>query len=513
MKKILAHGNYFFLALILVGLSLWLSFGLAAFKGRAGLGSLLLGISGLIAYFALNIAKFKNRNSRLNFIFASNLAVLLLLIVSIVVAVNYLGMKIHRRFDFTEAQSNSISAQSVQVLKTLNQSLKITAFFSKSHAGLPPFNSLLPVYQFHSDQIKVAVIDPFLKPELVKQYDVKNDGTMIFEYNGRSSRSEEVSEEAITNAIIKVSRQREKTVYFTQMHGEPDIDSTQESGYAEAKNNLEKLSFKVKKLLLFQEASVPADAAALVIAGPQKPLFAKEIFLLENYIQKKRGRVLLLLDPFTGAELKPLLKKFGLILEDNVVVENDPVSRLMGGNYFMPVVAEYKEHPITRNFAYATMFPMVRGLEQVTPAPAGVRLDFIAATSANSWGETQYASEIKTGTMSKNPEDKKGPLAVAAAVEVNAAAAGSSRLVVCGDADFAQNKYFYFQANGNLFSNMVSWLAEEDDLIAVAPKLNAPRTIRMNQSGGRLVFFYTLLILPLLVFVTGIGIWLYRRKL
>jgi ABC-type uncharacterized transport system involved in gliding motility auxiliary subunit len=115
--------------------------------------------------------------------------------------------------------------------------------------------------------------------------------------------------------------------------------------------------------------------------------------------------------------------------------------------------------------------------------------------------------------MSKNPEDKNGPIDIAAAIEIDGGNGKKARLVVCGDSDFAQNKYYYFQANGNFFNNMVSWLAEEGDLIAIAPKLNAPRTVSLTQSGGRLVFFYTMIILPLLVFILGIGIWLYRRKL
>ena len=85
--------------------------------------------------------------------------------------------------------------------------------------------------------------------------------------------------------------------------------------------------------------------------------------------------------------------------------------------------------------------------------------------------------------------------------------------MVCGDSDFAQNKYYSFQANGNFFNNAVSWLAEEKDLIAIAPKITSPKTVSLTQSSGRLIFFYTLIILPLLVFISGIGIWLYRRKL
>ena len=512
MKKAWRFGKYLFLLLILAGTTLWLTYGLAAAAGKTGLAQLLLGAAGLAAYVASHVSRFRTKNSRLNFIFASNLALVVLLIVAIVAAVNYLGVKVHKRFDLTAGRTRSLSAQSVQVASGLKKDLSIKAFFSSDQGGLERFRSLLEIYRYHNPRIKAEVIDPYLKPELVKQYDIKANGTLVFEYDGKTTRSQEVSEEAITNAMINVSRRGEKTVYFTQGHGEPDIDSQDETGYSAARAGLEELSFKAKKLFLFQEAAVPADAAVVIVAGPQKPLMAKELFLLENYLEKRSGRLLLLLNPFEGEELNLILKKHGLALENNVAVEIDPLSRLMGGNYFMPVVAKYGEHAITKNFGYATMFPMARGLARVAPAPAGVSVDFLASSSVNSWGETQYQAEVKTGQMTKNPEDKNGPIDLAAASQAEGGE-NKSRLVVCGDSDFAQNKYYSFQANGNFFANAVSWLAEEKDLIAIAPRISAPRTVSLTQSAGRLVFFYTMIILPLLVFAAGIGIWLYRRKL
>lgn len=513
MKRILRYGNFLSLLLVLAGTALWLSYGLTAFKGQAGLVLLLLGVVGLALHFAINLARFKTKNSRLNFIFASNLAVVVLLIVAIVAAVNYLGVKLHTRVDLSAGRVHSLSDQSVQVVRGLKKDLDVKAFFSKGNSGLERLRSLLEIYRFHSGRVRATFIDPYLKPELVKQYEIKTDGTMVFEYEGKSTRSEEVSEEAITHAIIKVTRQGEKTVYFLQGHGEPGSGESGETGYSEARAGLEKLSFKVKDLILFQEAAVPRDAAAVIVAGPQKPLLEKELFLLGDYIEKEQGRLLLLLDPGQGAELKPLLAKYGLALEDYVVVDADPLSQFMGGNYFMPVVAKYPEHAITKGFGYATMFPLARGLSRLSPAPAGVSADFLAATSPNSWGETNYEAEVKTETITKNPGDKGGPIDIAAAGEIAGDGDGKSRLVVVGDSDFALNKYYFFQANGNFFNNAVSWLTEEKDLVAIAPRVTAPRTVNLTRSAGRLVFFYTLFILPLLVFAAGIGVWLYRRKL
>ncbi len=512
MNKLLRHGNWLSLLLILAGAAVWLSYGTGAWKGRAGLGLLLLGVAGLAAYFAVHFARFRTRSARLNFIFASNLAVVVLLVTAIVAAVNYLGARVHQRVDLSAGRVHSLSPQSVQVARGIRKDLVIKAFFGKENRGRQPFLALLEIYRFHNPRIRAELIDPFLKPEMVKRYDIKLDGTLVFEYEGKSTRSEEATEEAITNAIVKVTRRTEKTVYFTLGHGEPGSGDKGEAGYSEARSGLEKLSYKVKDLVLFQEPSVPADAAAVIVAGPRKPLLAKELLLLEDYLDKRRGRLLLLLDPGQGAELKPLLAKRGLALEENVVVDADPLSQFMGGNYFMPVVAKYPEHAITRGFGYATMFPLARGVARLAPAPAGVTVDFLAATSPESWGETRYEAESETERISKDPEDKAGPIDIAAAAE-SAAGGGKSRLVVVGDSDFALNQYYFFQANGNFLNNAVSWLAEEQDLIAIAPKVTAPRTISLTRSAGRLAFFYSLVILPLLVFAAGIGIWLYRRKL
>lgn len=512
MNKLLRHGNWLALLLILSGAVLWLSYGTGAGKGRAGLGLLFLGAAGLAAYFAVHFSRFRTRSARLNFIFASNLAVVVLLVTAIVAAVNYLGARVHQRFDFSAGRVHSLSPQSVQVARGIRKDLAIKAFFGKENRGRQPFLALLEIYRFHNPRIKAEVIDPFLKPEMVKRYDIKADGTLVFEYEGKSTRSEEATEEAITNAIVKVTRRTEKTVYFIQGHGEPGGGDTGEAGYSEARSGLEKLSYKVKDLVLFQEPSVPADAAALVVAGPRKPLLAKELILLENYLDQRRGRLLLLLDPGQGAELKPLLAKRGLALEENVVVDADPLSQFMGGSYVMPVVAKYPEHAITRGFGYATMFPLARGVARLAPAPAGATVDFLAATSPESWGETRYEAEARTERIAKDPEDKAGPIDIAAAAEA-VAGDGKSRLVLVGDSDFALNQYYFFQANGSFFNNAVSWLAEEQDLIAIPAKVTAPRTISLTQGAGRLAFFYSLVILPLLVFAAGIAIWLYRRKL
>ncbi|MCK4836067.1 MAG: Gldg family protein, partial [Candidatus Aminicenantes bacterium] len=342
-------------------------------------------------------------------------------------------------------------------------------------------------------------------------YNITSDGTVIIGYGKKETRIEQISEESITNAIIQVTRDTRKVVYFIQGHGEPDPAQEGENGFSEVKNNLEKLSYRVKKLVLLQETTIPEDASVLVIAGPQQPLFKKELGMIEEFINHQNGQVFFMLNPGEGEELKPLLKKLGIRIEDDVIV--DTVSTVMGGDYFIPVVANYPDHAITRHFNYATFFPLTRSLSRVSPPPGDVSVTFVASTSPNSWGEQQYAREIKTDKIVKNPEDKAGPLDIIAAIELKKDGDKTSRVAVSGDSDFVINKYYYFSANGNLFNNIISWLADEGDLVAISARTATPSMLTLTRSDSQLLFYYTMIILPLLVFMVGIGVWLYRRKL
>ena len=336
----------------------------------------------------------------------------------------------------------------------------------------------------------------------------------MFEYDGKSTRSEEVSEEAITNAIINVSRQGEKTVYFL-------AGARRARHRRQRRDRLLRGPGRAGKTLLQGEGAglVPGGGRARGRGGGDRRRAAeaapREGDLPAGNITSKQeqGRLLLLLDPFTGAELKPLLAKYGLALEENVVVDADPLSQFMGGNYFMPVVAKYPEHAITKGFGYATMFPLSRGLARVAPAPAGVRVDFLAATSPNSWGETRYEEEVKTEKITRHPEDKGGPMDIAAACE---AGGGESEVAARGLRRFRlRREQILFFPGQRQFFQQCRRLAGRGE----GPGRHRPQGHRaqdrqpVSQSAGRLVFFYTLIILPLLVFAAGIGVWLYRRKL
>ena len=86
-------------------------------------------------------------------------------------------------------------------------------------------------------------------------------------------------------------------------------------------------------------------------------------------------------------------------------------------------------------------------------------------------------------------------------------------MVVTGTSNFPITAYFPAQGNGNLFLNMVSWLAQDEDLISIRPKPAEDRRILLSQSQLAALRLFTIFILPGIALVVGVAVvWNRRRR-
>jgi ABC-type uncharacterized transport system involved in gliding motility auxiliary subunit len=526
VKTLKKNLNAIAIALILAALAAWIIW---PQKKAAVLALGLLGVLTLMVYAALNLSSLRQGFRRRSFIYSGNMLLVVVLVLGILVLANYFLSKHEYRADLTAAKIHSLSDQSATVLKNLKTDISIKCFFREGNSSRATMESLLKIYAYHSSRIKYEFIDPDRNPGLVKRYDVTQDGTSVFEAGSKESRITASGEEDITNAIIKVTRAQKKVIYFLEGHGEAVLAETEDNGYSTAKTELEKLGYEVKKQSLALPESFAKDCALLVIPGPQQDLLPSELVTIKTYIQGG-GRVFFMVEPETHvSELVRFLAQYGFKLDDDLVV--DTVSRLLGGDYFIPVVTEYEEHAITRKFNYATFFPYARSVETSATQPEGVTITALAKTSPNSWAEREINEKEVRFNKDK---DRQGPitLAAVATVKVKVESAPNpavkpgdkapedkkteekeARIAVVGDSDFAKNRYYNLSGNGNFFLNIANWLTEESDLVSIQPKTQTPRTIQLTSSQGRLLFFASVVILPLAVLIMGVYVWLRRRSL
>ena len=119
--------------------------------------------------------------------------------------------------------------------------------------------------------------------------------------------------------------------------------------------------------------------------------------------------------------------------------------------------------------------------------------------------------------------DKKGPVSIAAAASASAAAPApkpgdppdapkpETRVVVMGDSDFAANSGIAIQGNRDLFMNTVGWLSQQENLISIRPKEADDRRITLTATQQNNIMWLSLLIIPGLIFGSGVYSWWRRR--
>jgi ABC-type uncharacterized transport system involved in gliding motility auxiliary subunit len=492
------------------------------------------------------LALWKQRSARAGTL--SSASVLLLL--AILVGINYIATRQHKRWDLTAGGQFTLSDQTRKVLDSLEAPVTVKVFARDTE--FQRFRDRFDGYTYVSDKLQVEYIDPDKQPALARQWEIQQYGTIAIEHDGRIERITTDTEQDITNAIVRAVEGGEKKIYFVQGHGERDTTSADErTGYNAIASALQRDNFAVAPLVLAQQQRVPEDASVLVIAGPTTDYLEPELAMLRTYLEQG-GKLVMLLDPPTRADAPPLTglialaREWGIEVGTNVVVDVSGVGQLLGAGPSVPVVATYPEHPITTNFGLLTAFPLARSVAPVGGDAGGRTARTFAETSAASWAETDLGAVFEGRPVARDETagDTGGPISLAAAVSADAPAAPSAsapatttsgesakesgdaepgtdtsaetprpqtRVVVIGDSDFASNSMLGTQGNQDLFLNAANWAAQQENLIAIRPRDPEDRRVTMTVDQQARVGYVSALILPVAILALGVFTW-YRRR-
>jgi ABC-type uncharacterized transport system involved in gliding motility auxiliary subunit len=484
---------------------------------------LVVGAALVIASLSLKTGEIRAGLGRRSTRFGINSATSVLLIIGVLAMVNYLGAQHQKRVDMTTEKIYSLSDESVKVADQVNQDLHILAFYPGG--DYQPAKDLLDLFKNRNHKISYEFVDPDKQPMLAQQFqvtaygDFQNPmsgetfryGTLIFKMGDKTERvekqSEPLREEDVTNTLMKIEKGEKKTIYFTQGHGERKIDDTDRNGFSQANADLGKENYTIKSVNLVTENKIPDDATVIVVAGPTAEFFPNEIEMLNNYL-KGGGSGLIMLDP-KGASLKDLTSQWSIDVGNNIVVDPSGIGRLLGMGPAAPVVGSYGTHPITERMRVMTFFPLARSVTPAEKPAEGIVVDKLIQTNDKAWGETN----LKGNEAEYNEgQDLKGPVTLGVAITKDEGQNKKTRLVVYGNSAFASNAYYAQAGNGNLFTNTLNWLARDENFISIKPKAPDDRRLEMTEAQGRLVSYVMVLLLPVGVLLSGVSVWMKRRK-
>lgn len=486
-----------------------------------------LGMMVLAVFLGANLAEVKAVGKKRSTLVQANLALVAVAMLGIVGGLNYVVSRHPVRFDLTANKMYTLADQTVDILQKLNQDVNVTLFTSskRSSAEIARAEQLLKEYAKKSSKFHFKSIDVERNPSEAKRLGIHELNTVVFEsgdnrkdvlqrdyvtyaMQGRQPVPKFQGEGAFTSALVKMADTTHLIFYFTQGHGEKDLNNPQEDGLTHFKDGLEKENYTVKPVTLLTDGKIPEDAAAIISVGPTRPFQLSEETLLKNYLQKG-GKLILCIDPMVNSGLDSLLKDFGVKLGNDLVV--DPTS------YAFPdvraVIPQYSYHAIVERLSndhMASIIPFSRSVQKLEPALKNVTQTVFLQTTDKGWGNTNF----KDKSLRMHPGDLKGPVPMAMACEWTPAdTSKKTRLVVYGNSNFFTNQFLNGPGNLDLGLNSFSWVAGEENKISIHPKEDDMRVLNLSNVGANLVYYLAVWIMPLSVLAIGGLIWYRRRSL
>ena len=469
-----------------------------------------------------------------------NAAVFIVAVLAILGIVNWAANRYAVRWDLTKSGKYSLSDQTKKVVAGITEELRITHFFQSGERGESEnllTKDRLRQYGLLSSKIKVEDVDARKDPKRTRAEDIKVVPTLVLEYKGKREQINSGSEQDLTGAIIKITRDGKKTVCFLKGEGERETGDMERTGYSSAKAALEKAQYGTQDFTLGREAKVPEACTLLVVPGAQADLSVESVAALSAFV-KKGGRALVFFEPdfkHVGfPNLISLVKEWNIEVGEDIVLEITAALGPMGlvrtadERIIVDPGAQYPYHEITRNLAFATYYDGARRVAARKETLPGVTAQNLVQTSEESWAETDLSLK---GIRFDEGKDTRGPVGIAAAATLKApeptpapAPAASpapdapkpteSRVAVFGDVDFASNGLIR-QAPGNetLFLGTVAWLTGDQDLISIPPRNPDDHRIRLMPQTFQ---FWAVLLamafaMPVLFVVLGIVTWWRRR--
>ncbi len=416
--------------------------------------------------------------------------------------------------DWTHGSRNTLSIDSRQLLDEMPGAIHITAFAGESSMAREHIMDLVSRYQRYNPLIELTFINPDAEPERTRDLGITLDGELLIAYQGRSEKLQSLSEQSLTNALLRIARQKLRKVAYLSGHGERDLLGEANHDFGQFGKLLEQKGIELVRLNLAETGSIPNDINLLVIADPRVPLLSGEVNLLNNYV-RQGGNLLWLSEPASDTGLAPLAETLGIEFLPGTIV--DATTQLFGiDNPAFAIIPSYPMHPITREMNSLTLFPQATAIE--VEAPDEWHAEPLLTTLDRAW--TEIGAISGTIRFDEDSDERMGPLDIGFVFTrsrqikagINETDHGEQRIIVIGDSDFLSSAYLGNGANIELGLNLFNWLNHDDQFISITARTASDVNLELSKVAQIIIGFGFLFVLPLLLLGAGIGIWWRRRN-
>ncbi len=521
--------------------------------------------------------------------FIMNLAIVFV----VLVIVNYISVMRNHNFDLSSKGQYSFSPAAIKILKNVNKEVDVVAFYPRPLENSPSsekansfsLRRIRPDLEIYLDQLKslspqfkVRFINADVELDDLAEFGQVSNGVILLrtkkplaEATGKQYAEQRLSvrekndledlERKIVQAVVNITTE-EKNIYFTQSNGErfsPIFQNLPNEKVGILSNSLSFLNFKVKGLGIAEgwPSRIPEDADVLMIAGPTVAFSKEAQSSLIDFIEKKKGKVLITIDP-KGTE------NFGWLLEKSgYEFVKGPLSQIQG-QAGMVLAKSFKKHPIeealTRKDTGA-MFPFAGYfVPQTNQEPGGKNLEAYslmesggdAILDKNNNGKLDAGEEkrnvilgmvLKTvlkvqkesaATNSKTDESKQDPQKDLSSMGLNPEqeiisqnseiqkntsqnsnvdSKEEGRVVIFSGTSWITDQFISYGVNYELATSSITWMYQDLSLSSIQPKKEEVNTVSLTEVQKRVVWILGMFIFPgLIAFVSSAMLIQKRRK-
>ncbi len=468
---------------------------------------------------------------------------------------NVLAVRFYQRWDVTSGGFYTLSAPSLETLRSLSETIDVLVFLSQSDPELGGVQRLIGQYQAESKLINVRYVDPDRDPaEFValrnryrlsegraEQGHLVSDAALvvargdarwvigpedIVAYDEEQGTATPELERALTEGLRQVQNPKPTEVCFSRGHEEPSLDDGGPTGLGALQHVLQKNNYGTREVDLGASGGELALASCdlVIVAAPAEPFAGPAVSRLVGAVRRGKS-VLVSVGPSldednrtTQSGLEPLLLVFGVRPKGQLIFERDPDAVLpvgIGGEVFL---AAPKPHAITEGLVLAgeARYRVLLQLSQALESEGKVAP--LLGTSERAFSVANAALLANAGVdIDDIQHDGDGPFLVAMAAELEAPASSDkrgARLVVIGSASPLLGNTWQdptLAGTRRFVESALSWLVSRPNLVNVPAKPGRQVELRFTEESLSQVVRYVLLYMPGTALALGLLI-LYRRR-
>lgn len=331
--------------------------------------------------------------------------------------------------------------------------------------------------------------------------------------------------EAEIIAVFKKMVDKSPKVGFVRGHGEREISRPGDYDYSAfaidkySRAALVNQGFEVTVIDMSEGEEIPSEINLIVISDMKSELSEGGYQMIDRYIDRG-GNMLIMTDVGRQSTMNPLISRFGIKMEDGILAQ--PIGD------FYPSLILSKATKDSEKLTFGFRDYIVKGKKRVS-MPNCVALtaiggsDFktapvLVTNDKGAWIERETL-DMKEDVPVLNPaggEVEKEYVTAWAAVRKNGER--EQRVMILGDADCFSNAELsigregYNSGNFNMIVETFRWLADGDFPIDTRREKQIDNKISLTVESVGFVKMLFIVILPLLMLITGVVLWLIRRR-